>query len=431
MSTAQIKAGFGKGELLFPPELFPLEGFQGIHDIPCIRLMILSTGAVRMAIASVELVNLPPKGVDLCKEIIKKRTKTPKEHIWIHVTHAISTMHEPGPMGPPEHRRQETEREREQKQFFFSAIEQAVLAAAEEAVRSFGPAKIGWGIGQCSANRNRDLETAFGWWTGINAKEPSNKQMSVFQVQSLDGTIKGFLISYGIKPCALDNSGMETGTRLVSADICGVCSRIMEKQFGVPALFCVSAAGDQVPQKMALLDHVVPPGTVHSHDYGVKYGLKIVSKIGTLLGLTAISIAKETLCTTSNAMIQFSGFSFPWPIRANQPLSPSRSVPEEAFSAIGEQQIEVHICILGDTAFIAEKPEINVRTELELWKSSPFAHTILLCMVNGGMKYMPDRLAYERNTFEAQKSFLLPGAAEHFVSETAKELNKLYSEETL
>jgi len=46
-------------------------------------------------------------------------------------------------------------------------------------------------------------------------------------------------------------------------------------------------------------------------------------------------------------------------------------------------------------------------------------------MVNGGQKYMPNKLAYERNTFEAQSSFFQPGAAEKFVEVVSKELDVL------
>lgn len=75
---------------------------------------------------------------------------------------------------------------------------------------------------------------------------------------------------------------------------------------------------------------------------------------------------------------------------------------------------------------MAEKPEVNCRTELELKAKSPYAHTCLICMVNGGMKYMPDLSAYERNTFEAQSSMLMPGAAERFVEIVSAALTEQY-----
>ena len=425
----KIFAGFGLAELVFPNELFPVEGFQGVHDNPCIRIMILSDGENQFALVSADLVNISANGIEAGKNIIHEITNTPEEHIWIHATHAISTMHEPGPMGPPSQRRPETDRDRQQRKTYYSVLESAMKKAAEQAMASYSPAKIGWGSGECDANVNHDIETPFGWWTGFNPDRLSNKKMSVLRVEAIDGSVKGFFISYGIKPCALDNAGMEDQTRLVSADICGVCSRQMEARFGVPALFCVSAAGDQVPKQMALLDQVSADGQIQTLDYGAEYGLSIVSAIGELMGNTAVTVSEQIECRQTEASIQFETLSFTWKTRHPQQRRPLPPSEKEEPVPSGEREIEVSLCSLGDAAWIAVKPEINAFTEQELWKNSPFRHTCLICMVNGGMKYMPDREAYALNTFEAQSSLLFPGAAERFVTETVQKLQKLFEKE--
>lgn len=423
MVNNQLKAGFGKGEIVFPQEIFPVEKFIGVHDSPFARLMVLEAGGVKMAIAALEMVNVPPRGIELCRNIIEQKTGTPYERIWVHVTHAISTMHEPGPMGPPDRRPPLTERDKYQQKLFFDAIEAAVTAAAQQAVDSFGEAKFGWGTGNCDANINRDIETPFGWWTGLNPDGPSNKTMTVLRVEDLNGKPKGFWINYGIKPCAIDNAGMQTGDRQISADVCGVCSTMMEAQFGVPAVFCVSAAADQVPKEQALLDEVLEDGTAVHRDYGVAKGIEIVERLGTVMGQDAIAIAQKTECTESEAEIQHRTLSFPWKTKNGRPKGPG--LPVKEFPVEGECTVTAEILTLGNAAFIAEKPEVNCQTELELKEQSPFAHTCLICMVNGGMKYMPDRLAYERNTFECQSSMLQPGAAEQFVEEVVAELKQI------
>lgn len=97
MTTNLLKAGFGKGEIVFPQALFPVEGFIGVHDSPFARLMVLEAGNTKMAIASLDMVNVPQKGIELCQRIVEQTTGTPAERVWVHVTHAVSTMHEPGP----------------------------------------------------------------------------------------------------------------------------------------------------------------------------------------------------------------------------------------------------------------------------------------------------------------------------------------------
>lgn len=424
MSNNLVKAGFGKGEIVFPQELFPVEKFLGVHDSPCARLMVLEAGGVRMAIAALEMVNVPQKGIELCQNIIEQVTGTPRQRIWVHVTHAISTMHEPGPMGPPDRRPPETEEDRFKKKLFFDSLEKATMEAARQAADSFGEARFGWGTGRCDVNTNRDVQTPYGWWTGLNPDGPSNKTMTLLRVEDLNGTPKGFWINYGIKPCAIDNAGMEDGTRQVSADVCGVCSRMVEAKFGAPAVFCVSAAADQVPKEQALLDEVLAPGKAVHRDYGVAKGLEIVDRLGTIMGNDAIAIAERTECTQTEAEIRHSTLAFPWPTKNGRP-GRGPGAPVASYPVEGECTVTAEILTLGNAAFVAEKPEVNCQTELDLKEQSPFEHTCLICMVNGGMKYMPDRLAYERNTFESQSSMLQPGAAERFVEVVSTELRQL------
>ena len=423
MDGKKIKAGFGRGQILFPEELFPIEGFQGIHDFPHARIMILESGGMKMAICALELVSMSARGIGLCREIIMKETATPGEHIWVHVTHAISTMHEPGPMGPPDKRPPETEEDLRKRKIYYVAIESAVTEAAKQAAEDFSEGSFGWGEGECDANKNRDVETPFGWWTGSDSQGPSNKKMTVLKFVKPDGTPKGFFISYGIKPCAIDNAGMENGTRQVSADVGGVCCRLMEEKYGVPALFAVSAAADQVPKETAWMEEVNETGEVFVRDDGFGQGLVFMEKYGTEMGKCAVAIADGISCTENLAVMKYGEASFQWPARDNRGKK-GPSQPKE-WPDSGMCIVETGLFAMGDTVFVAEKPEINCQTEKELAEKSAYERTILLCMVNGGMKYMPDKLGYERNTLEAQKSGLQPGAAEKFVEVVAEKTRLL------
>lgn len=429
MASNQLKAGFGKGEIRFSQDIFPLEGLIGVHDDPCARLMVLASGEVKIAIAALEMVNVPPRGIELCQAIIEEKTGAPRERIWVHVTHPVSTMHEPGPMGPPDRRPPETEADRAKKRLYYQAIEQAITEAAQQAADSFGEAKIGWGTGRCEVNRNRDVETPFGWWVGLNPDGISNKSMTILRAEGLNGDLKGIWISYGLKPCALDMAGMKNHDRQVSSDVSGACCRLVEEYFGVPAVFCCSAAGDQMPREQAFVEAVMADGIVAPQDDGVAKGLEIVRRLGAEMGRDAIAIAQNIQCMDAEAAIAHRKLSFQWAARDGRPRGRrGPAAPAKEYIADGEMTVEAEIFTLGNTAFVAEKPEVNCQTELELKAQSPFEHTCLICMVNGGMKYMPDRLAYERNTFEAQSSMLLPGAAEHFVETVAAALKDLHGE---
>lgn len=421
MAKWQLKAGFGKGEISFPQEMFPVEGFIGLHDSPAAGLMLLEAGWIRIAVVSLELAGLSPRGVELCRNLIEQKTATPRERIWVHTIHAVSTPREPGPKGPIDRRPPATERDKRQQELFYDALEAAVSAAAEQAVSSLGEAKLGWGTGTCDVNINRDVETPHGWGRGLNPDGPSNKTMSVLRVEGVNGALKGFWINYGVSPHALGSAGMEAGERLVSSDVCGVCSRMMEEKFGVPTVFCVGAAGDQTTREQAVIEELYAGGGEVRHDLGVTKGLEIVERLGVVMGRDAIAIAESTECTETGGEIWSHALSFPWE-RKESP----KETEETGKGILGgiERGIGVSLFTLGSAAFVAVKPQLNCQTELELKTDSPFTHTFVIGMVNGSMKYMPDRLAYERDTYEARHSMLRPGAAERFVEVVTETLKR-------
>lgn len=420
MNIGKLRAGAGRAEIIFPQEMFPTDMLVGVHDNPCARVLVLDNG-IRVAIASLEMVNVEGNELNAARKTIEELTGTPYENIWVHVTHAITTPHTPGgpnfgkprmpgQLGPPPGKKIDPDAGKK-RAIFSEMIAKAVREAATEAAATFREARIGAGTGQCLVNSNRDVETPFGWWVNISPDEPSNKTMTVVKVEALDGAPIGFLVSYGIKPCAIDQAGRKDGTAMVSADVPGVACRMVEEALGAPCMFCMSAAGDQVPREQASLEFVDEEGKAVMKDYGFDKGLEIVARLGKEMGEDAVEIAKAVVCkddcapigcTAGKVLVKMSDGGG----RLNGPLR------SKEYKEIGTDDVDVGAIRVGDIAFVAAKPEMNARTELELWADSPFEHTLLITMVNGGMKYMPDRSAYDRCTWEAQSSFLMPGAAE-------------------
>lgn len=410
-----MKAGFGKGEIIFPEELFPLEGFCGIHDHPHVRVMALDSGTDKMALAALELVNCPAREVEICRQMISEALAIPKEHVWIHMTHAITTPHEPGPMGPPDKRPPVTEEDLKKRELFYAAIETAMKDALKELKEKYTEVRFGWGTGMCEVNTNRDIETPFGWWVGAGSSRPSNHKMSVLCVEALDGAPVGYFVSYGLKPCAVDNSGMKEGTRLISSEICGMACTKAEQELGAPVLFCMSAAGDQIPVKTSFREVVDESGTAQLADEGVEAGFAYAEELSSVMGTSMIQIARTASCDKTEAETGWTSLSFEWEKRKGGRRTPQKELVNEPEGRKAEFTAELFR--FGDAVFLAERPEVNAQTELELMEQSPFEHMILMSMVNGEMKYLPDRWSFEHATWEAQSSMLMPGAAEKFVEE--------------
>jgi hypothetical protein len=88
-------------------------------------------------------------------------------------------------------------------------------------------------------------------------------------------------------------------------------------------------------------------------------------------------------------------------------------------------EIPWYLMTMGNVAFAATRPELCAITEQQIVEQSEYEHTLLVTMVNGGMKYMPDKTSYDNNTWEAQNSMFMPGAAEAYVAEITKKLKRM------
>ena len=425
MSTNQLFAGAGTAPICFPQELFPLEGFRAVHDDPYARVLLLDCG-VRVVIVCLELVMLPDGEIDTLRKTIHDMTKTEYENIWVHVTHAITTPHAPhAPMGMGGVKLEISEEEEQilnQKiELYNKIVEDAVIKATQGAVDAFRPAKMGVGTGECHVNVNRDISTPYGWWINFNPDGPSNHTATILRFEDEDGKNIAALISYGLKPCAIDNSQMAENERLVSSDVPGLACAILEEKLGAPCLFAMSAAGDQVPLEQAWYAVVNEDGTVSEVDNGVQAGLEIVDRLGRKMARELEPVLDGTICDQANPEIRVGQGGIEWEGKTRNKMQPTLKAE---YTPKGMQKVDVKVVTIGDVALVGVKPEVNTVTEAQLHAASPYKHTLLMSMVNGGLKYMPDQQSYKNATWEALTCALMPGAAEAWLNEAVAVLEK-------
>jgi hypothetical protein len=428
----QLRAGAGAAEIVFPEEMFPVEGFVGIHDNPHVRILLLESNT-KMALVAMELVMGITDVNEWITQYLVQQFDVGKEHVWLHMTHAITTPHAPGgPLisadgkilpPPPDMGMMPVPNEEDVKKraFYTEAIKNSVKKATAKALETLQDAEVGVGTGTCDVNANRDVETPLGWWIGLNGTGYSNKMMTIVHFRGTKGTAIASLISYGIKPCAIDNSQMKEQKRLISSDVPGVACTMLEQVTGAPALFCMSAAGNQIPKEQTLYDKVDEKGNITTVDNGVEHGLALVDKYGTRMGKDAISIVASIREYQRAVEITVKQGTIPWERKARTRMKISQ---EADFKAEGMGEIPWYVATLGNLAFAATKPEMNAESERQLRDQSNFEHTLLFTMVNGGMKYMPDQSSYDRNTWEAQSAMFMPGAAEAFVKTVTEVINE-------
>ncbi len=416
-----MKVGAGNAQIVFQKELFPLEGFCGIHDLPKVSVLVIED-VQKVAIVSAEIVMLWDDFIARCKETVAKITDTPMEHVWIHVTHAITTPHAPG--GPmiglggqvTEQKSDSPKTELLEKR---TCYENAIMEALQEAAVSASilkEANLFVGTGCCDLIRGRDIETPEGWWIGINGAGASNETMTVLSFRDTNSDLIAALISYGMKPCVIDNSEMDQGRRLVSADAPGLCCRELEHVLGATILYCTAAAGDRVPLQTAWYDQVGSDGRPQTVDLGVEKGIAFAQELGWQMAEMVMKIIGEAKPEKVQGVSHQAG-QFEWETKERTPMQPYQ---ELEFKKDGRKEVPVEVISFGNVALVAGKPEMNTITEKQLQERSNYPYTLYISMVNGGMKYMPDQESYSRISWEAQASMFMPGAAEAFVDTAIK-----------
>lgn len=398
-----LKVGAGAHEIVFPDAMFPVEGFNGhVHINPFVRVLLLEQ-RTKIAIVSYEMVNVPSDVIAQVKTIVSEKTDTSVHHVWVHATHAITTPHAPD--------------NTVKRSLFVDAMVNAAATAAERAAATFQPAELGVATGNCNVNANRDITIGENWYYGLGSTMPSNKKMTVLCFRGLDGNAIGFFISYGIKPTAIDNVEMDTVTRKISSDVPGIACRMMEAEFHVPSLFCMPAAGDQIPRETAMYWEADKAGQAVEIKRTVAEGIEIVERLGREMGNAALAIANSiTDFTDEEQPIISADTSFTWP---------NKNGDGEVTTAVRG------IAVGNDLAFVGLKPEINALTEMELLDVSPYKHTLILSFLDGDSKYMPDKHSHDLQTWEWKRSGTAKGSAEKFVETAANLLNRIRAGETI
>jgi neutral ceramidase len=419
-STAQpsesLRAGAGRAVIDLPAELFPTEGFSGVHDTLHARVLLLESGN-RVAFVSIELTSLPEEVLAALQKIVGEMADIPPENVLVFVTHTFSAPH----FKPAQFCK--TPADTQRNNMLFRVIKAAVYQAASQALTKMQAARFGFKTGFCNVNVNRDVPTADGWWLGSNETGPSDKSVIVLRFENVQGDPIALLFSYGVQPSVMDEPPGADADRLVTSDMAGAASRFLERQYGgaVTALFCLGTAADQAPSlKGARFQYVDKDGHIQVEDIEEE-GFIIAKMLGRRLGTEVLQVSEKIKCqalvgplSVKKGLVRCPGQHIAPDLRMICPTKTYAFLPAE------ERQEPVEIVMLGNVALVGVRPELCCRTGLDIKEQSPFPETMVLTMVNGGAKYMPDRSAYDRITYEAMNSPFGRGSAELLCEKVAE-----------
>lgn len=416
MHEHNLYVGAGKGEILFPEEMFPTaEGYNKIHDNPHARIILMESATGRYAFAHLELNNIFETGTARMLEAIQQETGIEPDHVFFHCLHVLETPHPEPPMkkGP------------EAEWFnglFYGAVEKAMREACRQAMGRVCPARVGADYAVCATcNTNRNILTEDGWWLGSGEAEPCDKSVAVVRFENLDGKPIAVLFNYNSQSSIMDMSLGADGSRYVTADLAGASAAFVEGQFeDCVAMYCTGAGGDGCPSFQAKRNVLGAGGKMWSVDLH-EVGFVLVELLGERLGSVVVQCAEKISCqdvaqiTATSGSVDFEG-------RPRVPLKDI--VPSKSFDLSGDGSVKtmepVVLAIGEKIALVGVHTEICARTEMKIKEQSAFPFTAVMTFSQRGNragkgmgKYMGERDMYEKITFQAMNSGVVVGSAEH------------------
>ena len=384
-------AGAGKATI---EQFYPMDGFDGEHDTLSVRVMLLASGATRVAIAVLDQTSVHGELVSSLQVAAGRAADVDPGNVFICVSHTFSAPH----VDPASDAR---------------VIADAVSRAATRAALTLEPARIGFGRGTCHANINRDVPTAEGWWLGANEEGVVDRSLAVVRIDDLRGHPIAILMNYAVQSSVMNESLTAAGKRLATADLAGAAARHVEEQYGdeAVALFLIGAAGDQGPY-LSANRHTIDADRSWSRADAHDRGHLLVDLLGERLGSEAVRVAASIASETAEPALRVIHDSVTVHAQRAPASRDLKPVTRYDFQPDGTADVPIAIALIGDIAFIGVQPELNAVTGLDIKARSPLRKTLVVTMVNGGAKYMADAASYDKITYEAMNSRYARGSAE-------------------
>ena len=376
-------AGAGKAAIDLGGVL-PFDGFDIVRDPLHMRAVVFQNpDGARSCLLSVDATSM--RDDSLLRQVASAAVHCDPSEVWITVTHTFSVPH----VRTPEHLASDDERER--NVLLSERLQQAARAACAQAVANLVPVRFECARGRCSVNANRDVETPAGWWLGIDPAGYSDRSVRVMRLVSVDHlqhTI-ATLYTVDVQSSVLQGLRDEQGRALVSADLAGETSRLIEENLGGIAVFLVGAAGDQTPR-------------TKGSDALPELGEALAAEVTTTLTdaedlyVTSVEISQLTVTCPAQQRADFHS------------LAPTRSYQ---FLDAGTVETTLSVARFGSLTVIGLEPEVDSAFGTRM-RTSKDGKLEILTMVNGAQKYLPSAEAYERITYEAMNSSFAQGADE-------------------
>ena len=361
---------------------------NGVRDRLFHRIVALDDGTTAAYFISTDTCMMSPAYVDKVKEDIHRELGISPGSIWWLSTHTHSAP-EIGPPGVvavfmPERYGQAAAGESNPEYTEFA--EKKLIDGLRQARQGLQPARIGFGTGYATANIDRRAKDEEGKVTiGLNPDGPTDRQIGLIRLETLDGKLIALLANYAIHGTVLGQENLK-----ITEDVPGVVSEYVEKKVGAPVLFINGAEGNLAP-----IYSVYPnPELGHLNQFRVLLGDRILQaneNIGALTSAVTLTDSKITIESPLRAGLT-------WPKSLEAYIDRSSGGALLVRTPVHFLQINHEAVIWGAPIEMFCKIAIDVRTQ------SRFPFTFYFGLLDGWLGYLPTAEAIHQGGYEPETS---------------------------
>jgi neutral ceramidase len=413
------------------PDVFPMQLRSGpskyVHDPLYVRAVAFRNGEGRAAIALMDAIGVGRDWTDEAKTLVAERTGWKPEEMLVCGTHTHSAPKggdtSPGRIAYDQKRRE------------------GLVKALTQAIESLEPAKVGFGSDQEPDEvRNRRWflkegtmdRNPLGGFDQVRTNPPrqnivkpagpTDPEVCVIDVRTRRGRALGLIANYALHyvggiPSVVEENGRVVG--MASADYFGEFSRVMPYRVG----------GSNPPENFVALMTNGASGDINNIDFDGKRPPRAPFEQARLIAAKTADAAwravRQIETYDQNPMvamlqrevtIQYRSPSEDDIERARQLMELSRVEREEINKrtssvaattlrfaepdAVRSENVIVQAIRIGDQAIVSMPFEVLVEIGLEIKKQSPFPHTFLIALANGGHGYLPPPHQHELGGYE-------------------------------
>lgn len=391
---------------------YPISEFVGEHDAIEIRVVMLVNSIQRQALVVVDQTSLTLTVIARMKAILAEIAGVTAQQAIVCASHNFSTP-KVGFSIPPTNSDRSQQANSNLGDTVLNAFIEAMRTATQRAVATLQPARLGAGSGYSRIGANRNVETPYGYWLGADDKGFSDPYVGVLRIDGHDGRPLAILMNYAVQPAVMDASQRRNGGRLASADFAGAACRHVEAHYGGNAvvMYLLGSGGDQVPYLQASRHEVDADGNIGRIDIH-EDGFVLVDLFGQRLGDEVIKVS-ESIDTENTTKLSLQRYDISVPSLEFSPRNMPKG-PVKSFDYISNGTMNMPVILFqwGELAVIGVQPEFSAIIGVNIRNASPYAHTFVVTMADGGAKYLPDISNYDNFTYEARNSPFDRGAAE-------------------